>query len=156
MAVLVAPLVELLALLGREHLAYAMHALRAQDRKIGERLRLRIGRLAGTRLVEALGSGELRELVTRRLDLLHLLVKCRRLFVEDLEYLVALRFAQVESAQVHHRPAAMVAHVARGHVLRRCRGRDAERGAACEQERGDMSAAYAIHFVLLRWNKFKT
>src|SRR5260221_13842730 len=92
-------LVNPLALLGREHLAHAPHGLHAQQRELGHRLTLRVGKLARAGAVEALGGDQLAELQARAAQLLDLLVYRRAAVVENLEHLVLLRLAQAERAQ---------------------------------------------------------
>ena len=68
-----------------------MHGLRPLQRERRERFRLQVGGLAGARFVEAVGGGELHQLLPRAVHLFHLLVRGGCLLVEDLEDLIALR-----------------------------------------------------------------
>src|SRR3989442_14324827 len=105
-----------------------------------------VSAMARALAVECGSQSEFLQVLARRAHRLHAFVHCRRLVVEDLEHLVALRVAQIEVAQ-----HAMHAHAVGGHLsrpvfgLRQGAGAQAESEAAGDEESADMRVAVTGH-----------
>src|SRR5205807_1364474 len=92
------------------------------------------------RAVECGGESQFLQVLARRAHRLLALVHCRRLIVEDLEHLIALRPAQIEVAQHAMRPVG--GHRSRPLVgLSWGAGAQAESKAAGDEKSADMRVA---------------